>query len=111
MMPANASAQEGLLVRAEPLEWAEEIFQRMVHVERTGDGALLIDADPAWAGAINTVLVSKGVKVSELVRSSRTSAAPPFADLRTYSMIDSQKGVRRRWSSQIAVRSRNLRGS
>jgi hypothetical protein len=77
-MLENGSGEESLLVRAEPLEWAEEIFQRMVHVERTGDGALLVDADPAWAGAINTVLVSKGVKVSELVRSSRLSAAPPL---------------------------------
>jgi hypothetical protein len=63
----NASAgAEGLLVRAEPLEWAEEISQRMVDVVRTMDGALLLDVDPAWAGPINTVLVSKGVRVSEL---------------------------------------------
>jgi hypothetical protein len=49
----NASAgAEGLLVRAEPLEWAEEISQRMVHVERSMDGALLLEADPTWAGAI-----------------------------------------------------------
>jgi hypothetical protein len=67
MMQENASARtEGLLVRAEPLEWAEEISQRMVDVERTMDDALLLDADPAWAGAINTVLVMKGVRVSEL---------------------------------------------
>jgi hypothetical protein len=67
MMLESASAgAEGLLVRAEPLEWAEEISQRMVHVERAMDDALLLDADPAWAGAINTVLVMKGVRVSEL---------------------------------------------
>ncbi len=35
---------------------------------RVVDGALLLDADPAWAGAINTVLVTKGVRVSELCR-------------------------------------------
>ena len=64
-MSENGSV-EGLLVRAEPLEWAEEISQRMVHVERTEDGALLLDVDPAWAGSLKTVLVSKGVKVSEL---------------------------------------------
>jgi len=58
--------EEGLLVRAEPLEWAEEISQRMVDVVRIVDGALLLDADPAWAGAINTVLVMKGVRVNEL---------------------------------------------
>ncbi len=32
------------------------------------DGALLLDADPTWAGAINTVLVTKGVRVSQLCR-------------------------------------------
>jgi hypothetical protein len=67
MMLENASAGgEGLLVRAEPLEWAEEISQRMVDEVRFVDGALLLDTDPAWAGAINMVLVSKGVSVSEL---------------------------------------------
>ena len=67
MMLENASAvAEGLLVRAEPLGLAEEISQRMVHVERTMDDALLLDADPAWAGAINTVLVMKGVRVNQL---------------------------------------------
>ena len=76
-MPKNGKAQEGLLVRAEPLGWAEEISNRMVSVVRIIDGALLLDADPAWAGAINVVLVNKGVRVSELVRSSRYSAAPP----------------------------------
>jgi hypothetical protein len=65
-----------LLVRAEPLERAEEISNRIVSVVRILDGSLLLEADPTWAGAINTVLVSKGVKVSELVRISRYSAAP-----------------------------------
>jgi hypothetical protein len=59
-MPENRSRTEGLLVRA------EAISQRLVHVVRTMDGALLLDADPAWACSINKVLVSKGVKVSEL---------------------------------------------
>lgn len=57
---------EGLLVRAEPREWAEELSHRMVSVVRVVDGLLFLDADPAWAGAINTVLVKKGVRVSEL---------------------------------------------
>jgi hypothetical protein len=48
----------------------------MVNVMRTTDGALLLDADPAWAGAINKVLVSKGVSVSELARSPGYIAAP-----------------------------------
>jgi hypothetical protein len=58
--------EEGLLVRAEPLEWAEEISHRMVDVVRVEDGALLLEADPKLAGAINTVLVAKGVRVNEL---------------------------------------------
>ena len=56
---------EGLLVRAYPLEQAERISRSIAQV-RVVDGALLLDADPAWAGAINTVLVTKGVRVSEL---------------------------------------------
>ncbi len=56
---------ESLLVRANPLEQAERISSSMVEV-RVVDGALLLDADPAWAGAINTVLVTQGVKVSEM---------------------------------------------
>jgi hypothetical protein len=35
---------------------------------RIVDGALELAADPAWAGAINTVLVKKGVRVEELRR-------------------------------------------
>ena len=58
--------EEGLLIRAEPLEWAKEISQRMVDVVRLVDGALLLEADPEWAGAINTVLITKGVRVNEL---------------------------------------------
>jgi hypothetical protein len=65
---------EGLLVRAEPLEWAEEISHRMVDVVRVEDGALLLEVDPKWAGAINTVLVSKGVRVNE-IRKETTAAA------------------------------------
>ena len=65
---------EGLLVRAEPLEWAEEISQRMVGVVRLEDGALLLEADPKWAGAINAVLVEKGVRVKE-IRKQTTAAA------------------------------------
>ncbi len=56
---------ESLLLRAQPLGAAEELSRRMVEV-RVVDGALLLDADPAWAGAINTVLVKKGVRVNEL---------------------------------------------
>ena len=61
------NGSEGLLlVRAEPLRLAEMVAQRMVDVVRIVDGALLLDADPTWAGAINTVLVKKGATISEL---------------------------------------------
>lgn len=56
---------EGLLMRAQPLRAAEEISRRIVDVQ-VRDGTLLLDADPAWAGAINTVLTKKGVRVNEL---------------------------------------------
>jgi hypothetical protein len=58
---------EGLLVRAEPLELAEDVSQKMVKT-RVVEDALLLDADPALAWAINTVLVMKGLRVSELRR-------------------------------------------
>jgi hypothetical protein len=66
------SGSEGLVVRVEPLGLAEEISRRMVET-RVVDGTLRLDADPSWAGAINTVLVKKGVRVSEL-RPTRTSS-------------------------------------
>jgi hypothetical protein len=64
MLEKNGS--EGLLVRAEPLGLAERICRRLAEEVRVVDGALWLDADPAWSGAINTVLVKKGVRVSEL---------------------------------------------
>jgi hypothetical protein len=69
--------REGLLVRAEPLELAEEITHRMVDVVRTMDGALFLEAEPTCAEAIKKVLLSKGVRVSELAGSSRYIAALP----------------------------------
>ena len=65
-MTENGSEVEGLLVSAEPLGLAEDISQRMVDVVRVADSALLLDADFEWAGAVNMVLVKKGVRVSEL---------------------------------------------
>jgi hypothetical protein len=43
------------------------------------DGVILLDADPAWARAINTVLVTKGVRVSELcaIRKSKIERPAP----------------------------------
>ncbi len=61
---------ESLLVKAHPLEQAERISRSMVEV-RVVDGALLLDADPAWSGAINIILVTKGVRVSELRRAQK----------------------------------------
>jgi hypothetical protein len=72
-MTENGS-EEGLLVRAEPLELAQSVCEGLVDEVRTADGALLLYADPAWAWAINIVLVMKGVMVSEL---------RPAGDLRT----------------------------
>ena len=54
-------------MKAGLLEQAERISRSMVEVRAVVD-ALLLAADPAWAGAINTVLVKKGVRVSELPR-------------------------------------------
>jgi hypothetical protein len=62
--------QEGLLVRAEPLERAEEISQRMVDVVSVKDDALLLDAEPKLAGAIEKVLAKKGVRVKEIRKES-----------------------------------------
>jgi len=61
---------EGLLVRAEPLERAQEISQRIVDVVRVEDEALLLNAGLELAGAINTVLVKKGVNVKEIRKQS-----------------------------------------
>ena len=61
----------GLLVGAWPLDLAEMICRRLVDGVRIVDGSILLDADPAWAGAINTVLVKRGVRVNELRRAHR----------------------------------------
>jgi hypothetical protein len=46
----------------------------MVDVLCVEDGALLLDADPEWAEAINAVLVSKGVRVDELRKETKAAA-------------------------------------
>jgi hypothetical protein len=56
-----------LLIAAEPSALAEWICRRLVgEVGATTDGTLLLHADPALAGPVNTVLVKKGATVSEL---------------------------------------------
>jgi hypothetical protein len=47
---------------------AQSVCEGLVDEVRIVDGALLLTADPAWAWAINIVLVTKGVMVSELRR-------------------------------------------
>lgn len=67
MIPENGS-EESLLVRAEPLALAQSVCEGLVDEVRVINGALLLAADPAWVWAINTVLVMKDVRVSELRR-------------------------------------------
>ena len=62
--------EEGLLVRAEPLERTEDILRTMVDVVRLDDGVLLLKVDPQWAEAIEAVLVTKGVEVKEIRKQS-----------------------------------------
>ena len=62
----SENSSEGLIVRAEPIELAEQICERLLTEVRVIDGKLWLGAEPEWAGAINTVLVKKGVRVSEL---------------------------------------------
>jgi hypothetical protein len=56
---------EGLLVKIDRLERAEQLLRRMVEVRRV-DGALLLQANPDWAGAIKRVLVDRGLRVTQL---------------------------------------------
>jgi hypothetical protein len=61
---------EGLLVRAELLQWAQGDLP-----EDGGCGArrgrrALSGGRPGWAGAIDTVMVTKGVRVNELRKES-----------------------------------------
>jgi len=57
---------EGLLLEAQPLRAAEEICRRLIDGVGVADGVLHLATDPAWAEAINTVLVKKGVRANEL---------------------------------------------
>ena len=82
---------EGLLIRAEPLQWAQEISPRMVDAVRiSGDGALLLEVDPQWAGATNTVLLSKGVRVDELRKQTTAGGLKPRS---AHMNDDDEKGL------------------
>ncbi len=75
----SVNRSEGLVVRAEPIGLAEHICERMVTEVRVMDSVLWLNAEPAAAGAINTVLVKKGVRVSELCLASRYVACSDVA--------------------------------
>jgi hypothetical protein len=55
-----------LLLMTEPLEGAERLCERMVEVQGVVGDALLLEAEPALANPINTVLAHKGVRVKRL---------------------------------------------
>jgi hypothetical protein len=63
---------EGSLVSARPLGLTQPLCEKLLKPVRVVDGAPVLAANPAWAGAIDTVLVKKGVKVSELRRAGRS---------------------------------------
>jgi hypothetical protein len=62
----HENTNEGLLVRVEPLERAKEVCEMMIEEVRVIEGALQLNVGPAYAGAIETVLAEKGMRVSEL---------------------------------------------
>jgi hypothetical protein len=72
-LPENRSEGPALVVREEPMGIAQRVCQRLVAELQKAEGALLLAADPAWAAAINTVLVKKGVRVGELHHVERSS--------------------------------------
>jgi len=65
---AELRGRQGLLVRAEPVEEAARIAERLTGVEEVevSDGALRLATDPDRAPEINAKLVSAGLRVSEL---------------------------------------------
>lgn len=74
--------REGLLVRAEPVEYAHEIAKRLAGVEevKETDGMLRLTTDPGRAAEINAKLVSAGLRVSE-IRPSEQSLEEVFLEL------------------------------
>ena len=65
---AELRGRQGLLVRAEPMEDAARIAERLAGVEEVTEsgGALRLTTDPERAAEINAKLVSAGLRVSEL---------------------------------------------
>jgi hypothetical protein len=68
---AENNGSEGLLVRAQPIEVAERLCRRLSDEVWKADDALFLITELEWAGAINTVLVKKGLRVSELCHVGR----------------------------------------
>jgi ABC-2 type transport system ATP-binding protein len=67
--------QQGLVVRAEPLDGAIRAVEELVGegmVAAVGDGAMRITVDPARAAEINRHLMSAGFAISELCRAERS---------------------------------------
>jgi ABC-type multidrug transport system ATPase subunit len=79
---AELRGDEGLLVRAEPVEEARQIAERLAGVEGVvvTDGMLRLTADPGRAAEINAKLVSAGLRVSEL-RPAEQSLEEVFLEL------------------------------
>jgi ABC-type multidrug transport system ATPase subunit len=79
---AELRGEEGLLVRAEPLEEARQIAERLKGVEgvTVADGMLRLATDPGRAAEINAKLVSAGLRVSEL-RPAEQSFEEVFLEL------------------------------
>jgi hypothetical protein len=89
-------------VRAQPLGAAEQISRRIVDV-RVADGALLLDADPTWAGAINTVLIKQGVRVSELRSVSGISLPEEDGSGRSACSLPKRSAMRMHWAPACAI--------
>jgi len=79
---AELRGRQGLLVRAEPVEEAARIAERLAGVEEVAElgGALRLTIDPERASEINAKLVSAGLRVSEL-RPAGQSLEEAFLEL------------------------------
>jgi hypothetical protein len=86
---------EGVLVKAEPLAWAEEVSHRMVDVVCVDDDALLLEVGPEWAEAIEAVLETKGVLVKEIRK--QTTAERLIAEAKPWSHESDEERTDHRW--------------
>ncbi len=98
----DVKRSEGLLMSAQPLEAAEEISRRIVDV-RVVDGTLLLDADPAWAGASNTVPTQKGVSVNGLREVSDISLPEEEGPLRSACTLSERPAMWMRQRPSCAI--------